>query len=116
MIYNNFKGKSISALGFGTMRLPTVGGDNAKIDQAKVNEMFDYAIAHGVNYFDTAFIYPGSEAAIGEIFEKNKRVKILQNQRILCSNKHFCISFLSISVVILIDSNQKNFLKYLKNF
>lgn len=51
-----------------------------------------------------------------EIFEKNKRGKILQNQRILCSNKHFCISFLSISVVILIDSNQKKLFEIFEKF
>ena len=75
MIYNNFKGKSISALGFGTMRLPTVDGDNAKIDQAKVNEMFDYAIAHGVNYFDTAWGYHSgmSEISVGESLKRHKR-------------------------------------------
>lgn len=75
MIYNNFKGKSISALGFGTMRLPTIDGDNAKIDQAKVNEMFDYAIAHGVNYFDTAWGYHSgmSEISVGESLKRHKR-------------------------------------------
>ena len=75
MIYNNFKGKSISALGFGTMRLPTVDGNNAKIDQAKVNEMFDYAIAHGVNYFDTAWGYHSgmSEISVGEALKRHKR-------------------------------------------
>ena len=75
MIYNNFKGKSISALGFGTMRLPTVDGDNAKIDQARVNEMFDYAIAHGVNYFDTAWGYHSgmSEISVGEALKRHKR-------------------------------------------
>lgn len=75
MIYNNFKEKSISALGFGTMRLPTVDGDNAKIDQAKVNEMFDYAIAHGVNYFDTAWGYHSgmSEISVGEALKRHKR-------------------------------------------
>ncbi|MBO5380164.1 MAG: aldo/keto reductase [Clostridia bacterium] len=75
MIYNNFKGKSISALGFGTMRLPTVDGDNAKIDQAKVNEMFDYAIAHGVNYFDTAWGYHSgmSEISVGEALKRHGR-------------------------------------------
>ena len=33
--------------------------------------LVDYGMEQGVNYFDTAFIYPGSESAIGEIFQKN---------------------------------------------
>ena len=53
MIYKNFKGLNLSTLGFGTMRLPTINGKNEDIDQEKVNEMFDYAIENGVNYFDT---------------------------------------------------------------
>ena len=77
MIYSNFKDLSISALGFGTMRLPTVDGDNAKIDQARVNEMFDYAIEQGVNYFDTAWGYHSgmSEIAVGEALKNHPRDK-----------------------------------------
>jgi predicted aldo/keto reductase-like oxidoreductase len=51
------------------MRFPrTLGG----IDMRKTEELVMTAIAGGVNYFDTAWIYPGSEEALGTIFEKNK--------------------------------------------
>lgn len=77
MIYNNFKGLKLSALGFGTMRLPVKDGDNAKIDQAAVNEIFDYAIENGVNYFDTAWGYHSgmSEIAVGEALKRHARDK-----------------------------------------
>ena len=39
---------------------------------AKTEEQLLFAVAGGVNYFDTAYIYPGSEAALGEILEKNQ--------------------------------------------
>lgn len=75
MIYNNFKGLNISSLGFGTMRLPVIDGENAKIDQDKVNELFDYAISNGVNYFDTAWGYHmgQSEIAVGKALARHPR-------------------------------------------
>ena len=76
MIYNTFKDKKLSALGFGTMRLPVVpGGGPGAVDQDAVNEMVDYAIAHGVNYFDTAKPYHEgkSEIALGRALARYPR-------------------------------------------
>jgi len=61
-------GNPLSILGFGCMRLP---GKLGRIDMDAAEKQIMAAIEHGVNYFDTAYIYPGSEAALGEILEKN---------------------------------------------
>lgn len=58
---------NLSQLGFGCMRFPHKG---RQIDQEKVTAMIDYAISQGVNYFDTAYIYPGSEEALGKALKK----------------------------------------------
>ena len=73
MIYNAFQDKQLSLLGFGTMRLPV--DENGVIDQQQVNEMTDYALAHGVNYFDTAYPYHEglSEVAIGTALARHPR-------------------------------------------
>ena len=62
-------GNKISTLGFGCMRFARKGG---KIDLKKAEKQIMLAIENGVNYFDTAYIYPGSETAIGEILFNNK--------------------------------------------
>ena len=61
-------GNQLSVLGFGCMRFQRKQG---KIDMELANAQIMQAFEGGVNYYDTAYIYPGSEAAIGEIFEKN---------------------------------------------
>ena len=61
-------GNELSILGFGCMRFKFKGG---KPDIAAAERQVMKAIEGGVNYFDTAYIYPGSEAALGEILEKN---------------------------------------------
>lgn len=61
MIYRKFQDKALSLLGFGTMRLPQKDGE---IDQAQVEAMTDYAMSHGVNYFDTACPYHGGKSEI----------------------------------------------------
>ena len=62
------KGNLISVLGYGCMRFTRKGNG---IDMAKAEKELMYAIEQGVNYLDTAYIYPGSEAAVGEILHKN---------------------------------------------
>lgn len=74
MIFNDFKGKSISALALGAMRLPTVN-NGSEVDEIKTAEMVDYAIKNGVNYFDTAWGYHSgqSETILGKILSKYPR-------------------------------------------
>jgi len=59
----------LSALGFGAMRLPTVNGNDAEIDEKAAAEMVDYAMKNGVNYYDTAWGYHSgnSELVMGRI-------------------------------------------------
>ena len=75
MLYRDFKGLSLSRLGFGAMRLPCVDGDDAAPDQAAVDEMVDYALEQGVNYFDTAWGYHGgqSEVVLGRALARHPR-------------------------------------------
>lgn len=61
-------GNDVSVLGYGCMRFKRSGGH---IDIAKAEREVMAAFRGGVNYFDTAYIYPGSEAALGEIVERN---------------------------------------------
>lgn len=74
MIYKQFKDKKLSALGLGTMRLPTKEKDS-EVDMEKAAEIVDYAIKNGINYFDTAYGYHGgqSEIVIGELLSKYPR-------------------------------------------
>ncbi|MBO5798039.1 MAG: aldo/keto reductase [Clostridia bacterium] len=62
------KGNPLSILGFGCMRFQKKMG---RIDMEEAEREILTAYRHGVNYYDTAYIYPGSEAALGEILEKN---------------------------------------------
>ena len=68
-----FKGKEISLLGFGLMRLPKVTPTSLDIDEIAAGKLVDYAIANGVNYFDTAYTYRGSEEFAGRILSKYPR-------------------------------------------
>ncbi len=62
-------GNDLSILGFGCMRFPQKQG---KIDMVQTEQQLLAAYRGGVNYYDTAYIYPGSEAALGTILEKNQ--------------------------------------------
>ena len=74
MIYKQFQDKQLSMLGFGTMRLPLLS-NGVTIDEQQVAEMTAYAIAHGVNYFDTAYPYHqgNSERVIGKVLKNYPR-------------------------------------------
>lgn len=76
MKFNDFCGEKLSALGFGTMRFPLLG-DKKTIDRDAVEKMVEYAIDHGINYFDTAVPYHEgkSESVIGEILSRYPRDK-----------------------------------------
>ena len=78
-------GNDISVLGFGCMRFPR---KNGAIDMAETEEEVMAAIEGGVNYFDTAYIYPGSEAALGEILAKNG---VREKVRIATKLPHYLI-------------------------
>ncbi|MBR5038945.1 MAG: aldo/keto reductase [Prevotella sp.] len=75
--------EKVSLLGYGMMRLPVVGGGagrenpDADIDQEMVNKQVDYAIEHGVNYFDTspAYCQGRSEKATGIALYRHPRDK-----------------------------------------
>ena len=75
MMYNEACGEKLSRLGFGCMRLPLTA--EKAIDERELQKMVDYAIDHGVNYFDTAWPYHGghSEIAIGKALAKYPREK-----------------------------------------
>ena len=73
MEYQNVCGEKISRLGFGCMRLPVK--EDQTIDEKELDRMVDYAIAGGVNYFDTAWPYHGgqSELQMGRTLKRYPR-------------------------------------------
>jgi hypothetical protein len=93
MLYRQFNktGINLSILGFGCMRLPTIDNKPEKIDYPKATRLLHYAIAHGVNYVDTAYFYhaavfgqPGkSEPFLGEALSGGWRKKYIPDQNAL---------------------------------
>lgn len=65
---NPKNGDKLSILGFGAMRL------NA--DEQTQQKLISYAVENGINYFDTAYIYPGNEAALGRALAKGYRSRV----------------------------------------
>ncbi|MBQ6080601.1 MAG: aldo/keto reductase [Muribaculaceae bacterium] len=73
--------EKVSILGYGMMRLPATNGtpfgrsNDDKMDQDMINKQVDYAIEHGVNYFDTspAYCMGLSERATGIALSRHKR-------------------------------------------
>lgn len=77
MITKPFQNITLSRLGMGNMRLPSVnpGDPNAPIDYPKAHEIIDHAYNNGINYFDTAWVYNNgdSEKCLGEAMKKFPR-------------------------------------------
>ncbi len=64
MEYKNFKDEiKLSRLGLGNMRLPVKADEQGQpIDYEKAKEIIDYSLKHGINYYDTAYIYHNGES------------------------------------------------------
>ena len=90
MLYNKLgqSDRTVSNLGLGCMRLPLLPGAESKpnfferlaaIDEEKALEMIDYAIQHGINYFDTAYPYHGgkSETILGKAVENLRKEVVI---------------------------------------
>ncbi len=79
MYYNEISGVKVSALGMGNMRLPTLEGQGEKIDREKAQQIIDYAMSHGINYYDTAYRYHGgeSERFLGQALKQYPRDSFL---------------------------------------
>ncbi|MBO5165763.1 MAG: aldo/keto reductase [Lachnospiraceae bacterium] len=75
MEYNTFQNLNLSALGLGAMRLPTIDGNDAQIDEAASAKMLAYAMENGINYYDTAWGYHGgnSEIVMGKLLKEYPR-------------------------------------------
>lgn len=76
MQYKTFQNVSLSRLGMGNMRLPVQGDKpGAPIDRARAQAIIDFAMEHGVNYFDTAYVYHSgaSETFLGEALKRYRR-------------------------------------------
>ena len=78
-------GNDVSILGYGCMRLTQVAG---RIDLRKAEQELMTAYRLGVNYFDTAYVYPGSEAALGEVLHRNG---IREKVRVATKLPHYLI-------------------------
>lgn len=89
-------GNKLSVLGLGCMRFPRTFG---RIDLAKTEELITYAVENGLNYFDTAWMYPGSEETLGTILKKNNI-----REKVFIATK--------LPVIFLKDSSDHNYDKY----
>jgi Predicted oxidoreductases of the aldo/keto reductase family len=65
--------KDVSLLGYGLMRLPRASDTSFDIDYAAAEKLIDHAMANGINYFDMAYTYAGSESFAGQVLSKYPR-------------------------------------------
>ena len=70
-MYSEVFGREVPRLGFGCMRLPE--SQDGNYIEEEIQEMFDYAMEHGMNYFDSAWHYIGSQYMIGKCLAKYPR-------------------------------------------
>lgn len=92
-------GRDISVLSYGCMRF-SKGKSGIDVDKAEKEMML--AIENGVNYFDTAYVYPGSEVTLGEILRRNQ-----------CRDKIYIASKLPHYLIKSADSMEKKFAEQL---
>ncbi len=87
----NLKGDEVSLLGYGMMRLPTKVDDDNEFDQEMINRQIDYAIEHGMNYFDTSPVYCKglSEKCTGIALSRHKRSEYYVATKLSNFNQRF---------------------------
>jgi predicted aldo/keto reductase-like oxidoreductase len=85
-------GNNLSILGFGCMRFPRKNIN--QIDLDKTEQLIVKAVQNGINYFDTAYIYGGSEDILGQIIQKNNlRSKIFLATKLPLGNMKILIHY-----------------------
>ena len=88
---SNLKGEKVSLLGYGMMRLPTKVDNDKEFDQEMINRQVDYAIEHGMNYFDTSPVYcqGQSERCTGIALSRHKRSEYFVATKLSNFNRRF---------------------------
>ncbi|MDR2733113.1 MAG: aldo/keto reductase [Spirochaetota bacterium] len=126
MLYGDFQGLRLSRLGMGNMRLPVRNTrQDGPIHRAEAQKMIDHALAGGINYYDTAYVYHNgeSEEFLGDALARHPRESYyLATKYILFSGVDYkaifaeqrrrlktdCIDFYLIHAIM--DSNYKQYL------
>ena len=88
---NPNSGDKVSLLGYGMMRLPTKPDNSDEFDQEMINREVDYAIGHGLNYFDTSPVYCRglSERCTGIALSRHKREEYFVATKLSNFNRDF---------------------------